>query len=184
MYFNTYTLHGQNKDALAKFGKNAWEYDVRVAGYKCNMPDVLAAIGLVEIRKYIQDTLPRRREIVKKYNAAFMQYKWAKLPVFTTQEKDSSCHLYLLRIKGCVLEERNAIIQHIFQQEVSVNVHYKPLPLLTYYKEKGYAMDDYTVSKDAWERVITLPVFYDITEEQIQAVIDAVVYAVQKVLHI
>jgi dTDP-4-amino-4,6-dideoxygalactose transaminase len=175
---NMLSLHGQNKDALAKYGQNSWEYDVMEAGYKCNMPDVLAAIGLVEANRYMEDTLPKRRAIVDRYSEAFAKYDWAEFPLFETAEKVSSCHLYPLRIRGVSLEERNAMIQRIFDEHVSVNVHYKPLPLLTFYKKLGYRMADYPVSQDAWERVITLPVFYDLSEEQQTRVIEAVVKGV------
>ncbi|MCB0642393.1 MAG: DegT/DnrJ/EryC1/StrS family aminotransferase, partial [Phaeodactylibacter sp.] len=109
-------------------------------------------------------------------------YGWAELPIWRDADRSSSCHLFLLRIKGVSLEQRNAIIEHIFDQEVSVNVHYKPLPLLSYYRNAGYQMDDYPVSKDWWERVITLPLFYDLEEEQLARVVKAVAYAVEQVL--
>ncbi len=176
---NTLSLHGQSKDALAKYGKNSWEYDVAYAGYKCNMPDVLAAIGLVEVRRYEQDHLIRRRAIFDRYIAAFQNKPWAELPSFETEKKRSSYHLFLLRIKNATLDQRNAIIQRIYESDVSVNVHYKPLPLLSFYKGLGYKMEDYPVAKDCWERVITLPVFYDLTEEIQAQVVRAVEMAVE-----
>jgi len=125
---NSKTVHGQSKDALAKFGKNSWEYDVVEAGYKFNMPDVLAAIGLVEIKRYQNETLTKRKAIFDIYSQLLSKYEWAELPVYKTAEKISSYHLYLLRIKNISLEQRNAIINRIFDAGVSVNVHYKPLP--------------------------------------------------------
>ena len=177
---NTSSLHGQSKDALAKFGKNSWEYDVTEPGFKCNMPDVLASIGLVEIKRYMQDTLPRRQQLFQAYLDRLSKFEWAELPIWQDEKRSSSAHLFLLRIKDITLEQRNAIIQHIFDQGVSVNVHYKPLPLLSFYKNLGYQMSDYPVSKDWWERVITLPLFYDLTEAQIDRVVGAVVNAVEK----
>ncbi len=179
---NTKTVHGQSKDALAKFGKNSWEYDVVEAGYKFNMPDVLAAIGLVEIKRYQEETLIKRKAIFDLYTQLLSKYEWAELPVYETEEKVSSYHLYLLRIKNISLKQRNAIIQRIFDAGVSVNVHYKPLPELTLYKNLGYQSKDYPVSLDTFHRVITLPVFYDLEKEQVERVVDVIVEAVEHFL--
>ncbi|MBK6619728.1 MAG: DegT/DnrJ/EryC1/StrS family aminotransferase [Saprospirales bacterium] len=176
---NRWSLHGQSKDALAKFGGNSWEYDVLEAGYKCNMPDVLAAIGLVEIRRYESDTLPKRRVQFDLYHNLLSGFSWAELPWFATAEKQSSCHLYLLRIRDISLEQRNAIIQRVFDAGVSVNVHYKPLPMLSVYREMGYSMKDYPVSCDFFEREISLPVFYDLSPAQQERVVQVLADAVQ-----
>lgn len=178
---NTTSLHGQNKDALAKFGKNAWEYDVVEAGYKFNMPDVLAAIGLAEIPYYKTETLPRRRAIFDAYQATFANCEWAELPVYENTEKCSSYHLYLLRIRDISLEMRNEIIERIFAAGVSVNVHYKPLPLLTVYAQLGYRMQDYPVACDAFCREITLPVYYDLGDSAVARVAEVVKSAVEAV---
>jgi dTDP-4-amino-4,6-dideoxygalactose transaminase len=172
---NTYSLHGQNKDALAKMQKGAWEYDVIDAGYKCNMTDILASIGLIELKRYDSQTLKRRKEIFEAYTTAFSKYDWAITPHYKDAARETSYHLYLLRIKGFDVPKRNDMIQKIFDKDVSVNVHYKPLPLLTAYKTRGYVMDDYPVSKALWENEISLPVFYAMTDDQIQTVIDAIV---------
>ncbi len=177
---NVRSLHGQSKDALAKFGSNAWEYDVVEAGYKCNMPDVLAAMGLVEIRRYREDTLPKRLHIMRMYVDALENYDRAELPIFHTSDKQSSNHLFLLRIRGISMEERNSIIRMIFALGVSVNVHYKPLPLLTVYKNKGYRIEDYPVAMDAWHREITLPVYYDLSDSSISRVASAVVQSTER----
>ena len=179
---NTKTVHGQTKDALAKFGKNSWEYDVVEAGYKFNMPDVLAAIGLVEIKRYRADTLTKRKMIFDLYTQLLSKYDWAELPVYETEEKVSSYHLYLLRIKNISLEQRNAIIQRIFDAGVSVNVHYKPLSELTLYKSMGYESKNYPVSLDTFHRVITLPVFYDLEKEQVEQVVEVIAEAVEHFL--
>jgi len=175
---NRLSLHGQSKDALAKFGGAGWEYDVLEAGYKCNMPDVLAAIGLVEIRRYAEDTLPRRRSQFELYHRLLAPYPWAELPFYATAEKQSSNHLYLLRINGIGLEQRNAIIERIFEKGVSVNVHYKPLPMLSVYKTLGYSIADYPVACDFFQREISLPVFYDLTPEQQERVVEVVKNAI------
>ena len=179
---NVMSLHGQSKDALAKTQKGAWEYDVLEPGYKCNMTDLQAAIGLVEIDRY-EDHLERRKDIFDAYVDAFESKEWAIIPEFEDAARISSYHLFPLRIKGVSLEQRNAIIQEIFEQEVSVNVHFKPLPLLTAYSKRGYQIDDYPVAKSLWESEISLPVYYTLTDENVQKVISAVTNAVQKVIN-
>lgn len=179
---NTLSLHGQDKDALAKSQKGNWEYDVIDAGFKCNMTDILASIGLVEFDRYEMETLPKRKSVFEKYTAALEKYDWAITPIYADEFRETSYHLYLLRIKGVTLEERSRIIQEIFNHDVSVNVHYKPLPLLSYYKSLDYDMDDYPVAKKLWETEISLPVFYELTEKQISRVIEVVVKSVNKIL--
>ncbi len=179
---NTLSLHGQNKDALAKYQIGNWEYDVIDAGFKCNMTDVLSAIGLVEFDRYETETLPRRKQIFEQYTNALNKYDWAITPHFIDEERETSYHLYLLRLKDVSLEQRNEIIQEIFKQEVSVNVHYKPLPMLSYYKGLGYDVEEYPVAKSIWETEISLPVYYDLSDEDVQKVIDAVIKSVEKVV--
>lgn len=181
-HLNTLSLHGQDKDALAKSQKGNWEYDVIDAGFKCNMTDILASIGLVEFDRYETETLPKRKWVFEQYSAALGNYDWAITPHFTDLKRVSSYHLYLFRIKGISLAQRNAILQEIFDNDVSVNVHYKPLPLLTYYRELGYVMDDYPIAQKLWETEISLPVFYELSEEQVSRVIEVVVAAVHKVI--
>jgi dTDP-4-amino-4,6-dideoxygalactose transaminase len=172
---NTLSLHGQNKDALAKTQKGAWEYDVLEAGFKCNMTDILASIGLVELERYESESLPRRKEIFELYSSKFQEYDWAEIPIYRSESKETSYHLYLLRIKNITLEQRNAIISKIFDKDVAVNVHYKPLPLLTYYKNKGYSIETFPNTKNYWEREITLPVYIGLTNIQVQEVINSVI---------
>jgi dTDP-4-amino-4,6-dideoxygalactose transaminase len=179
---NTLALHGQNKDALAKSQKGNWEYDVIDAGFKCNMTDVLASIGLVEFDRYDSDTLPKRKFIFERYTNALKLYDWAITPLYEDERRISSYHLYMLRIKNITVEQRNSIIIHISNQDVSVNVHYKPLPLLSYYKSLNYKMDDYPTAKKLWETEISLPVYYDLTEEQINRVLEVVINSVEEVL--
>ena len=181
-HLNTLTLHGQNKDALDKTQKGNWEYDVIDAGFKCNMTDVLTSIGLVEFDRYETETLPKRKFVFEKYTNEFNKYDWAITPIFKDKGRETSYHLYLLRIKNCSMEERNAIIQEIFDEDVSVNVHYKPLPLLSYYQSLGYQMSDFPVAKLMWENEISLPVFYDLTDEQINRVVEVVVKSVKKII--
>lgn len=178
---NTLSLHGQNKDALAKTQKGSWEYDVVDAGFKCNMTDILASIGLVELERYESETLPKRKSIFKKYSDLLEKYEWAVTPHYIDQYRESSYHLYLLRIKDVTLEQRNLIIQEIFDKDVSVNVHYKPLPMLSYYKGLGYEVNNFPVAKSLWECEISLPVYYSLSKENISTVVDAVVKSVIKV---
>jgi dTDP-4-amino-4,6-dideoxygalactose transaminase len=172
------TLHGQNKDALAKMQKGNWKYDVIEPGYKCNMTDIMAAIGLVELRRYESETLPRRKEIFDLYQAALSQYSWAQLAPYETNEKTSSYHLFPLRIKGITEVQRDAIMQKIFDQDVSVNVHFIPVPMMSFYKNLGYDIANYPFTYDNFSREISLPVFIDLTNEQVAEVISAVVSAV------
>jgi dTDP-4-amino-4,6-dideoxygalactose transaminase len=174
------TLHGQNKDALAKMQKGNWKYDIVEPGYKCNMTDIMAAIGLVELERYEREILPRRREIIAFYSSKLAQFDWAELPVFEDNLTISSFHLYPLRIKGITEEQRDRIIQAIFDQDVSVNVHFIPVPRMSYYKQIGYSIDDYPVTYDNFSREISLPVYEDLNEEKCSIVLNAVIKAVQE----
>lgn len=176
------SLHGQNKDALAKTKKGAWKYDVIEAGYKANMTDLQASIGLVELNRYDSDMLIKRKSIFNKYSEGFEKYNWVELPIYQTESKESSYHVFLLRIKGITEIQRDDIIQRIFDKDVSVNVHFQPLPLLTFYKNMGYKIEDYPVAYSNYSREISLPVYYDLTDKEIQTVIKAVVDSVSEVL--
>ncbi len=177
---NTLSLHGQNKDAFAKQQIGNWEYDVIDAGFKCNMTDVLASIGLVELQRYDSENLNRRKSIFKRYIDTLSAYEWADCPVYKDEDRESSYHLFLLKIKGISLEQRNRIIEAIFKQDVSVNVHYKPLPLLSYYQQLDYKMEDYPVAQTTWETEISLPVYFDLSDEQVDTVLRALITAVEE----
>jgi dTDP-4-amino-4,6-dideoxygalactose transaminase len=174
-------LHGQSKDALAKTQKGAWRYDVLEPGFKCNMTDLQAAIGLIELERY-QENLDRRKVIFEAYDTAFQQTSWAITPVHETAEKKTCYHLYQLRISDVSEEQRDAIIQEIFEQDVAVNVHFQPLPLLTAYQNLGYKMKEYPEAWNKYSTEISLPVYFNLTDEQVQQVIAAVQTAVFKVL--
>jgi len=179
--FNIKILHGQSKDALAKTQKGAWRYDVLEPGFKCNMTDLQAAIGLVELERY-QENLDRRKEIFEQYDAAFSSEKWALTPVHSTDTKTTSFHLYQLRIKGATEVQRDAIMQGIFDQDVSVNVHFLPLPTLTAYKKRGYKIEDYPETWNKYQNEISLPVYYTLTDDQVKKVVAAVKSSVEKVM--
>lgn len=183
-YLCTYTLHGQNKDALAKTKKGAWRYDVLVSGFKGNMTDIMASIGLVELARYEEDTLYYRKRIYDQYTDAFSKYEWAQLPIYETEDRRSSYHVYCLRVKGITEQQRDEIIQNIFDREVSVNVHFLPLPLLSAFKNKGYRMEDYPVAYDNYSREISLPVWYGLSTDLVDTVIKVVVESVEIVLQV
>lgn len=181
-YLCMYTLHGQNKDALAKTQKGNWKYDIVEAGFKCNMTDMAAAIGLVELERYDNDTQVKRKHIFDTYQAAFSKDNRFQLPVYHTDSKVGCYHLYPLRIKGITEQQRDAIMKEIFDCDVSVNVHFIPVPAMTFYKNLGYDLKNYPVTYDNFSREISLPVFYNLTDEQTQTVINAVISSVNKIL--
>jgi len=180
-WLNILSLHGQSKDALAKT-TGSWRYDVVCAGYKANMTDIQASIGLVELQRYNSDTLVRRKQIVDAYHEGFCEDKRFEIPLTETKYKQSSYHLYQLKIINISEAERDEIIQEIFKQDVSVNVHFQPLPLFTHYKNLGYDMQNYPYAWTHYSREISLPVYYDLTDEQVQTVITVVKNAVAKVI--
>ncbi len=175
------TLHGQNKDALAKTQKGNWRYDIVEAGYKCNMTDLSAAIGLIELARYDHDTLVKRRAICLKYSELLSADSRLQLPMFETGDRKSSFHLYPLRIKNISEEQRDAIIREMFDADISVNVHFIPVTSMSFYKNLGYRTDDFPVTYNNYSREMSLPVFYDLTETQIKLVADTVLKAVQKI---
>ena len=181
-YLCMYTLHGQNKDALAKTQKGNWKYDIVEAGYKCNMTDMSAAIGLVELERYDNDTQLKRKLIFDTYQAAFLNDDRFQVPLYHTDSKTGCYHLYPLRIKGITEQQRDAIMKEIFDCDVSVNVHFIPVPAMTFYKNLGYDLKNYPVTYDNFSREISLPVFYNLTDEQTQTVINAVINSVNKIL--
>lgn len=177
------SLHGQNKDALAKMQKGNWRYDIIEPGYKCNMTDIVAAIGLVELERYESFTLPKRRKIMETYSKHLGEYAWAELPMIESADKTSSFHLYPLLIKGVDEAQRDEIIKRVFDADVSVNVHFIPVPKMSFYQSQGYELRNYPFAKYHYEREISLPVYVDLSDEQIEMVIKAVVDAVESVLH-
>lgn len=181
-YLCMYTLHGQNKDALAKTQKGNWKYDIVEAGFKCNMTDMAAAIGLVELERYDNDTQLKRKHIFDTYQAAFSKDNRFQVPVYHTDSKVGCYHLYPLRIKGITEQQRDAVMKEIFDCDVSVNVHFIPVPAMTFYKNLGYDLKNYPVTYDNFSREISLPVFYNLTDEQTQTVINAVISSVNKIL--
>lgn len=180
-YFKTKSLHGQSKDALSKMKAGAWQYDVIEAGFKCNMTDINASIGLVELERY-DDTLAKRKAIFEFYDRKLSEHEWAITPISKDSKRESSYHLYLLRIRNCSEEQRNQIIQIISENKVAVNVHYLPVPGMTHYKNLGYNLEDYPVALSNYKNEISLPVFYDLSPEQMETVVKVLISAVYEVL--
>ena len=177
----TKSLHGQSKDAFSKMQVGGWKYDVIEAGFKCNMTDIQAAMGLVELDRY-DGNLERRQQIFGLYTDLLREYDWAHCPRFRTGSKESSYHLYMLRIRGVTEEDRNEIIKRISEDQIAVNVHYLPVPAMTHYREKGYNLDDYPQAKANYIGEILLPVYYTLKNEQVHAVANSVIRAVESVL--
>ncbi len=160
------SLHGQSKDALAKTQIGAWEYDILYPAFKCNMTDVSAAIGLKQMERY-EGLLVRRKEIIQKYDDAFLPLGLKPLVHFD-EDCQSSGHLYLLRVPGIKAEERSAIITKMAEKGVATNVHYKPLPLLTAYKNLGFDIKDYPNAYAMYENEISLPLHTRLTDEEVE----------------
>ncbi len=167
--FQLLSLHGQNKDALAKTKLGAWEYDIVAPNYKCNMTDITAAIGLVQLKRY-PEMLRRRREIIERYNEGL---KECNVQVLQHYGNDfaSSGHLYLVRLLGKDVEERNAVIEEMAQRGIACNVHYKPLPMMTAYKAFGFDIKDYPNAYNLYRNEITLPLHTRLSDEEIEYVI-------------
>ncbi|MCQ2306417.1 MAG: DegT/DnrJ/EryC1/StrS family aminotransferase [Bacteroidales bacterium] len=168
-----FSLHGQNKDALAKTKLGAWEYDVIDPWYKCNMTDIMAGIGLAQLERY-DAMLQRRQEIVARYNAGLNGCKVA-LMNHSGADHCSSHHLYLVRILGKTREETNAVITKMAERGIACNVHYKPLPMMTAYKNLGFDIKDYPKAYHLFENEITLPLHTKLSDEDVQYVIDNLV---------
>ena len=164
------SLHGQSKDALAKTQLGAWEYDIVGPWYKCNMTDVAAAMGLAQMKRY-PGMLERRKQIIARYDAAFCPLGVEVLPHYTG-EHQSSGHLYITRVPGITLEQRNDIIVKMAQRGIACNVHYKPLPMHTAYKALGFAIGDFPNAYARFANEITLPLHTCLIDEQVAYVID------------
>lgn len=165
-----FALHGQNKDALAKTQLGAWEYDIIGPWYKCNMTDIMAALGLIQFERYFE-MLSKRQKMVARYNKAF-----AELPIAVLNHKNdehcSSHHLYMVRLLGKTREETNQVIEQMAERGIATNVHYKPLPMMTAYKAHGFNIKDYPSAYHLFENEITLPLNTKMTEEDLEYVIE------------
>lgn len=169
--FQLLSLHGQSKDALAKTQLGAWEYDIVSPAYKCNMTDIMAAIGLAQLHRY-EELLAKRYALVEQYHELLAST--AIRPArHLTEDGRSSCHLYLTELEGKTLSQRNAVIDALAQQGIASNVHYKPLPLLTAYRDLGFRMEDYPNAYGLYERELTLPLYSTLTQAQAERICGA-----------
>ena len=165
-----YSLHGQNKDALAKTKLGAWEYDIKGTWYKCNMTDVHAGIGLAQLSRY-DEILKRRKEIITRYDNAFRPLGVKTLNHYT-ENHQSSGHLYITRVPNITLEQRQEIIVKMAEAGIACNVHYKPLPMMTAYINLGFDIKDYPNSYEKFKNEITLPLHTCLTDEDVEYVIE------------
>ena len=177
-----YTLNGQNKDAFTKSQAGGWKYDILFAGLKVNMPDVCAAIGLAQIRKYDSLLIKERERVARAYHTFFSKYKQFELPPLEDENRKSCFHLYALRLNNCKEEQRDLIIEEITQKSVAVNVHFIPMPMLTVFKNLGYKIEDYPVAYDNYSREISLPIYPQLTNDQVEYICEVVLASYKKVV--
>lgn len=175
--FMLMSLHGQSKDALSKMKIGAWEYDIKTLGYKCNMTDIMSAIGIVQLRRY-PSLLARRKEIIEKYDKAFAGTAITPVKHYG-KDFAGSGHLYITRVDGIDEKQRNAIITRLAEKGIASNVHYKPLPMFTGYKEIGFDIKDYPCAYDMYRNEITLPLHTLLTDEEVDYIIDSYKEAVR-----
>ena len=178
--FMLYSLHGQSKDALAKTKKGAWEYDIVIPAYKCNMTDILASFGLIQIKRY-EGLLERRKEIIEMYDSMLQPLGVQSLKHFG-EDFHSTGHLYLARIPGANEEERNEIIIKMAEYEIATNVHYKPLPMFTAYKNLGFDIKDYPNAYAQYANEITLPLHTLLSDEDVEYICRSLKKAIDEVL--
>ena len=168
--FQLLSLHGQSKDALSKTQLGSWEYDIVAPNFKCNLTDIASGIGLAQLKRY-PDLLKRRFEIVERYNKGFEGTR-VKPFVHFEEDKKSCCHLYIVNIEGASEEERNEIIVKMAEKGIATNVHYKPLPMHTAYKNLGFDIKDYPNAYNNYKSQITLPLHTLLTDEQVDYIIE------------
>lgn len=164
------SLHGQNKDALAKTRLGAWEYDIIGTWYKCNMTDIMAGIGLAQLKRY-PEMLRRRRQLIEKYNVALAPYAVTVLDHYGN-DHSSSGHLYLVRLDGATTEQRNEVIVRMAERGIACNVHYKPLPMMTAYKAMGYDIKDYPNAYAQYQNEVTLPLHTRLTDDDVEYILE------------
>jgi dTDP-4-amino-4,6-dideoxygalactose transaminase len=175
------SLNGQNKTAFEKNSIGGWKYDITTNGLKVNMPDINASIGLAQIRKYKDILLPEREQIFLKYNSVLTEYDWAILPTFTVNNRKSSCHLYQLRIAGFEEQHRDELISRFASINIGVNVHYIPLPMLSYFKSTGLDIKDFPSSYNLYRNEISLPIYNELSLESVEYVCSNLVKFVNEI---
>lgn len=165
-----WSLNGQTKDAFTKSQAGGWRYDILFQGLKVNMPDVCAAIGLSQIRKYNVLLLKERKRVADFYSNFFKEKVWAQCPILKDETRTSCNHLYALRIKSIREKKRDLMIDYITEKGITVNVHFVPMPMLTLFKDLGYDIKDYPVAYDNYAREISLPIYPQLTNEQLERI--------------
>ena len=163
-YLRYLSLNGQTKSAFEKSKVGGWRYDIVDQGLKVNMPDICAAVGLAQIKQYKNKLLPERKDIFKYYDNHFSKYEWAKLPPSNDAFRESSYHLYMLRINDINEQQRDQMIEYISSKGVAVNVHYIPMPMLTLFKNKGYKIEDYPKTYNLYANEISLPIYNNLNK--------------------
>ena len=182
-FLKMFSLNGQTKDAFTKSMGNNWRYDIIFKGLKINMPDICAAIGLAQIRKYKSTLLPERKRIAQKYCDAFLHFDWFIAPILQDENRESSYHLFPLRIKNITEEERDQLIDKIMDTGINVNVHFIPMPMLTYFKSIGYRIKDYPNSYKQYSCEISLPIYPQLKEEEIDYILSNVIDKIQSLVN-
>lgn len=177
-----YTLNGQNKDAFTKSQAGGWKYDILFAGLKVNMPDICAAVGLAQIKKYNEVLLVERERVARRYHTFFSQHPCFQLPILENEGRKSCFHLYALRINAISEAQRDFIIEHVTTTGVSVNVHFIPMPMLTVFKDRGYKIANYPIAYDNYAREISLPIYPQLTNEEVDYICDSILTSYQKVI--
>lgn len=177
-----WSLNGQTKDAFSKSKAGSWRYDIVYPGFKMNLPDVLAAIGLAQIKEYNEVLLKERKRVFDFYSKTFSNYSWAILPPYDVPNASSSYHLYPLRIKDINEEQRDRIIEKIAETGVAVNVHFQPLPLLTVFKQMGYDINNFPSAYNNYKAEISLPIYPQLNNNKCTYIVDNVVNAIKEVL--
>ncbi|EOR93832.1 UDP-4-amino-4-deoxy-L-arabinose--oxoglutarate aminotransferase [Arcticibacter svalbardensis MN12-7] len=178
-FLKIFSLNGQNRDAFAKAMGANWRYDILFKGLKINMPDICAAVGLAQIRQYPTLLLPLRKKIAMKYCRMFSMFPWFIPPALKDRNRESSYHLFPLRVKGITEAERDEIIDFLLSKGIVVNVHFIPMPMLTYFKSIGYDIEDYPNSYKQYSCEISLPIYPQLTNVEVDYIIENTIEAVQ-----
>ena len=170
------SLHGQNKDALSKLKAGAWKYDITIPAYKCNMTDIIASIGLVQLQRYDNEILKKKAELVSYYEKYLGDLDdKIELPIFKNDIKESCKHLYMIRLKNQDEEKRNDVIAKLGENDIATNVHFQPLPLLTAYKNLGFKIEDYPNAYNQYKNEISLPLHDFLSEDDIKYICELLV---------
>lgn len=177
-----YTLNGQNKDAFTKSQAGGWKYDILFAGLKVNMPDLCAAIGLAQIKKYNDFLIKERERVALAYHSFFAKHSEFEIPPMSNEIKKSSFHLYALRLNNCSEFQRDLIIEEITKFGIAVNVHFIPMPMLTVFKNLGYKIQDFPIAYNNYSREISLPIYPQLTNAQVEFICDKVLYSYKKII--